>query len=1082
MSAAQRQRYLHESTLKANGRILAEWNLNRFSGGPVVQNHLLATQVEDIYYDIESVALPDRPTRGIVKAMVQGDAFSGAGKVSSAAADLSRNSTAYVVSEEDQYKYWISPSRSALSISAPSTYDIANAGIEITYPISMYCNKIAITFETTISTPKSVTLSLRTGVAWSSPFTITSPVVDDKGMMTLWKQSDGTWSQSVNLSTNYTQVTGIRLVINSLTTGDNHAAVIELSPRLVYDATDYLVDAEVQHQMSDHSKIAPFGVSSSNVGGVTLDNSDRMFSTNTTVVPFVKMIGRGVEMSLLVNPTKENELPNQEDYIPLFTSMSATAVDESDESVVFELKDGSRVLQERNPPSMLLENCSVTEAVLRICHSVGFNDINYDMSDIDARDRYATVPYFWTDSERTAWENISTLAEASQTAVYFDEHGQVKVQTRREAFNLSNPVVWGIDADDVTGGHVSAKARPADETGKKSDLVSLDNEDQEVPNTVDVTYFDTKPSKMTRGIPEFTVAWSPEGDVVLRAARVRGTISPTAPSAGFAAEDVVTWPFSGMFQVNGEVMSYDAKRYRYYNSLSGSGATHGWVTSLEEQQKFDAISPGRAWQNKYTGEIRLKDRGLFSTVKSYHWYGGTSYLVRRRLGTGSFYNYDGLVVNAQNGYASISTGSSRLDAFVVAKKTSGYLPRIVGTRITFPSGGPAFAAAGVTIGCGTNDSGIYIELVKTSGVGDRQSHNELNLYWKSEGGVVKRYGPEGGKGVPIIVADSVGYDIDVHYGTQYGSPGVPAGPNHYVSVYVNGENKMTVQIPRSQTISVLPSEQGFFVRGPGGANFEHFYHVGETTKLKNPIDAPGAYDIVTGASRSMVFTSSAAWTPYTSRFTEPWDSTGALAQSAHDYGTALFMDEFGMIAHEVREFDVKFDDGIMLHSQLYCSNDTQAACPAFRANAFGAKFIMVNTARHNAVLNGEDTITYGPESTVNHRLMVYGRKLNSEESESVTEVNKFRAVRDGKIELQISNEFIQTKGHAETLANWVVNDSGGDETASVEAFANPHIQLGDVVAVTYLNKGIDYNKFFVVEKSLRYDGGLGLDLVLRSVV
>lgn len=1084
MTAAQRGRYLKTTALKANGRVLAEWNLNRFSGGPTVRNHLIPEQVNDIYYDVESVAKPDRPTRGIVKAMTQGDAFSGAGRVSSVLYDLDRGATAYVVSESDQYKYWISPSRSALSFSSPGVYPISKAGIEITYLEAMPCNKILVTFETTISTPKSVTVSYRFGGVWTAT-TISNPVVDNDGRMILWRQSDDSFSQNEYLSTDTVPIDGIRLQINSINSGDNHAAVIELSPRLVVDVSEYVVNASASYEMSDDSKVAPLGVASSNVGNVELDNSDRYFSNGNLLSPFYGLIGRGIEFSLYTNPTKVDAAPVDSEEIPIFTNMSTTQVSESENSVIFEVKDGSRVLQERTPPSILFEDCSVTEAVLRICHSVGFNEIDYDSSDVSTSDRYSRIPYFWTDDEQTAWENISSIAEATQTAVYFDEFGKLQIQTRRSALNLSNPVVWTFDADDPDPEEIADTFRPADEVGKFADISSMNRDDEEVPNNVNVKYYETVPAKSARGVPEMDIAWEPEGDVVLRAARLRLGFSSNSPSVRFTADDVITWPFKGMFQVNQEVIEYDAKRYQYYLYPTGSSYGQTWVTSIEEQRELDALAPGRAWQNQYTGQLRISKRGLFSTKVSNHWYDDESYLVRRRIEAGKLSNYNGLTVNAENGYAALSTGTTSGNAWVVAKRASTNLPRIVGTRVTFPVGGGSAAAAGVTIGCGSNDTGIYIELAKSTSVGNRTQFNELNVYWKSSAGVGKRYGPESGKGVPMVVAEGVGYDIDVYYGTEYGEPGVPVGPNHFISVFVNGENKMNINVPRSETISLLPKEQGFFVRGAGGANFEHFYYVGDMrNQIKNPIESPSVYDIVRGASRSMVFNSSAAWAPYTSRFTEPWDATGALDAGSVDYGNNLFMDEFGMIAHEVREFNVDFEDEPMIYSNLYVSNETQSACHMYRANPFAAKFILSNTSRFNAVLQGEDSITYGEDNVISHRMMIYGRPLRSEEAQDAKYVNDYKAIRDGKIDLTVDNKFIQTEQHAEAIAKWVATDSGGGESLQIETFANPHIQMGDIVSVSYPSKDMDHinSRYFVVGKSVNYNGGLELDLTLRSMV
>jgi hypothetical protein len=250
-------------------------------------------------------------------------------------------------------------------------------------------------------------------------------------------------------------------------------------------------------------------------------------------------------------------------------------------------------------------------------------------------------------------------------------------------------------------------------------------------------------------------------------------------------------------------------------------------------------------------------------------------------------------------------------------------------------------------------------------------------------------------------------------------------------------------------------------------------------------DVPAVYDRVNGGYRSMLPDVVSKWAPYMAGSTGEWSSPGQLAAEAQTYASNFFFDEFGLIAHEVRDFDITYEEAPMLHSSLYISNDSQVACPGFTATPFGANFVLVNTSRNNAVVNGSDTLTYGADGAVDQKLMVYGRLVKQEEPKSETIFNKVEAIREGKVELTIDNALIQTKSHANNLASWVaLGDGGGSRSVTASIYANPHIQLGDLVSIHHSDENLNpvASRFFVVAKNMSYDGGLKLDLTLRSVV
>ena len=197
----------------------------------------------------------------------------------------------------------------------------------------------------------------------------------------------------------------------------------------------------------------------------------------------------------------------------------------------------------------------------------------------------------------------------------------------------------------------------------------------------------------------------------------------------------------------------------------------------------------------------------------------------------------------------------------------------------------------------------------------------------------------------------------------------------------------------------------------------------------------------------------------------------------------IFFDDFGASVHEVREMNVKFEKPVM-HSRLYISNDSQAVCPEYTTTAFGAKFIIANTDRNNAILNGTDAVTFGADNPVEQKTLIYGRVINAADTAKQVEVKSDAAIRRrGEVSLDIDSKWIQNEASAKALGDWInTHWAGGMDELDVESFANPLLQIGDVVAVNYSPAKMTAatHKYFVVKISNSYgEGGMETNLTLR---
>jgi hypothetical protein len=194
-------------------------------------------------------------------------------------------------------------------------------------------------------------------------------------------------------------------------------------------------------------------------------------------------------------------------------------------------------------------------------------------------------------------------------------------------------------------------------------------------------------------------------------------------------------------------------------------------------------------------------------------------------------------------------------------------------------------------------------------------------------------------------------------------------------------------------------------------------------------------------------------------------------------------DEFGPVVHEMREFDVRFDDNTIpvQHSNLYITNSAQIATIEYLSGPFGAKFLLANASRENAIVQGEDTLTFGPDNPVNHKMFVFGRAMYQEDDLSITKEDEESIRKNGLASLAFDNRFIQTEAMANDLAQWIIDLWKYDvDEVRLKVFGNSLVQLGDLVTVNFppMNFTPTTHRYFVVGLNNEFTTGLETNLIL----
>lgn len=1028
-------------------RLTAEWNVNRYAPS-VVADNIPAEAVEGYdpdMFPIESIISNNRPTKGIAKARIN------EGRVSDGY-ETPMGTRYYVASEDDLYKYWTSPHQSSGSgVFANHSDGQPIVRPHVLYGTSQSINKIVIGLENSWTNPLSYQVLIKStpAAAWNYGAPIaTNPTINAAGQIVLWHTGGGAWSTTKPAVAPLTSVAGIMLKVSTTNRPSSFISVIEIAGFRVEDLTDRMISVDDTQELGEPSMVYPLGTLTANTGNLSLSNVDGYFDNDNPASPFRGILEPNVTFNLeYIYHVNGTTYPVQ-----AFKMTGGEWSGQKDETVTVELRDGSKYLQEVKPQPTMYLNLNASEIVWRLCDQAGFNDYVIDSDDLEPQPR---ISVFWTDGEQTLWEVFDELARATQTAIYFDSWNRLQIKSRWAAFKSAKTPDWTLRGQTVGN--------------ELADIISLEQTDEFSANNITVTYQTTEFSEPNHGFPKMDRVWEPDSTVVLRSSPLFQTLTTTDGFLHIPPQDADIWPYEGLVQVQGELIRYKGKRYTY---LDGGTNQVRIVNSADEKEKLDnrTVAMNR-YQNHFTGALAITERGVWNSERKRHAVEAEGYSVRNMIGGTGNSGVGGFRHDRQNSLVTMSSTpkvNSNQDYIIATRGVatdSGFY--YYGTRFKFNEPTRTGQKAGLVIhNNGNNEDGYYIELQPTIKT-DRAAKNEL-IFYSRKSGTPHRFGLENGMGKPLNIIHDTFYDLDVVLEV--------VGGTHNISIMVNGVNAMNVSVTSNQ--NAFGGRFGMFVRSDTSASFEYLYAVAQTEFQRH--DNTAFYDRVRGGY------SGGQWDrEWVYRWRDVGRRKKKITSREQFRWNRMFMDEFGPYVHEVREYDVKFDPKPVLHSRIYMTNDWGAICTSYSSDAFGAKFVLANTSRSNAVLNGEDKINYaGTTTTVNQLLIVYGRALIIRDSETVNVKNENQIRKRGQIDAEVTSNWIQSKEAAEKLARWISNHWGtGADQQMVTVFGNPLFELGDVVTIDYPDRSMAVNthKYFVVGISNSFDQGLETTLTLRRV-
>lgn len=542
------------------------------------------------------------------------------------------------------------------------------------YQQSFKTNNIVIKVNSIINRPSAFTIKLLIGGSWTSVTIDGGASFNNSGILrifydgTKWSATEWAYNQYPKISQStgnidkQIEIQGIALEVSELSYSSNNAEIrggtpafdlqyldlVEISPRLSLDLTDYLVGFSINKELGNNSTPLPLGSISSNSASIDFNkipiivgDSDLNSSETNDVIPisnyasvFVNdvetkksplkgMLVRGVKMRGFFDIDTDLNASgpsSTKKTVPAFV-MYSERWDESNDSVKVECYDVIKRIQSLLCQPLYLRNKTVQEITYSILDSVGFceyvsNDLITlraikDYSDQQSISEFAnsieSVNYYWSNRDENVASALNDLFKTFQIAMFADERGAVRFtslyELNRRINNISNEYV--------------VKLQDFSDTNITSNIESFSIEENERPSKITMRYkkpypyySEPKISKKVKKIIEDRnaslvkttnkIVWEPEQDALVLPyfeLSAPGITSTTQKFIKFNADNLKyinkIIDYSGYLLIDKEILKYDGLEYIFTpvsisnNNISSEGQPFTHI--VKSQQDIDFV-------------------------------------------------------------------------------------------------------------------------------------------------------------------------------------------------------------------------------------------------------------------------------------------------------------------------------------------------------------------------------------------------------------------------------------------------------------------------------------------------------------
>jgi hypothetical protein len=429
-------------------------------------------------------------------------------------------------------------------------------------------------------------------------------------------------------------INGIRIVVDSMTSKDSTFDLIEISPRLVMNLSDKVINYSINKSASDLGLSGlPVGQLVASNGSVNIFDHDQAFNDNNPSSIIAKYVDSHVQFKfyeIIIN------VKGWDYWVPMKTlySDSFPKADLENKRIAISLRDMYWYLESITAPEILMTEVSVSSAVSLLLDSIGFS--NYTFKRI-LNEKEMVMPFFFVAPDKSVAQVLQDLAVSTQTAMFFDEYNNFVMMSKdyimpTKEQRLTTFALKGTN-DLYEDNEIKNKTL---DNSKLANVISVSNESNAVYNGGSINYtvrhiqrsigtlrqaslledermYVYKPALLwevsgTENTKSINNEVGTQSSYVLAAIPLNSNLSEKVPEVKngivinntFSLGEAVYWitRYNGYFYSSGEVIKYDAVQY----NVSGFGNV--WISSVEEYQNYFSKLPfnGKIYP---TGLVRI---------------------------------------------------------------------------------------------------------------------------------------------------------------------------------------------------------------------------------------------------------------------------------------------------------------------------------------------------------------------------------------------------------------------------------------------------------------------------------------------
>ena len=464
-------------------------------------------------------------------------------------------------------------------------------------------------------------------------------------------------TSNVRFYRDFVKLKGLRVVVKTMTAPDTPFDLIEMSPRIKADMSNYTLGFSFNKAIAKNDSGIPVGGLVASNGSISLMNFDSAFSEQNTDSVIYGISKDNIKFDFYERILKVTDLDGlqYDKFVPLKSLYSETfpkAVGGMSDLTI-QLRDAYFRLETSIAPTIFLKNITLTAAIAILLDNIGFS--NYVFKSFENNYIFdPVIPYFFVEPDISVAEVLQRLAISTQSAMFFDEYNNFVVMPKEyllpEKDKRSTDItLYGQTTPETTLDNPTAQVPGTNY--KLSNIFDLVDGETPIINDGQINYtnryIQKSPSSLSQASyveQDITYVYKPvllweiaqqqfqisqneaasSGDYTLSAAPLNSNLTSVEPyvESNTIKNNVIDlgenamWlqKFNGYLYSNGEIIRYDAIEYMVYGGVEIVNdplidttpilSNKVWITSAKQYEQYFGQLPfnGKMFR---TGNVRI---------------------------------------------------------------------------------------------------------------------------------------------------------------------------------------------------------------------------------------------------------------------------------------------------------------------------------------------------------------------------------------------------------------------------------------------------------------------------------------------